>query len=322
MAEPLRYSSCSVIGVNLYDIELGGSRAPLTSQQISELFHAGRLGRHDPCKLVQSPTWRTVDEVFPLLKYGSFATGDDTAPSPTLVRQRNAFMLAAAITAAVCLAITYLLARQSSPSLTASLPVTKPIGVNRVSAQPAVLSTSNFAAPAQPAINQQSQPVRATVPQALTGNSFGDAQLKPTNAQVANYNAAMEMKRRGDQAAAEKAAAAQRWRADLEKRQADAEKREADAKRLAGTNYVIPLEKYVPITVGGSSVMVRIRDNNILTFDASVNGQVRRNIPKEKGISHTGADETLIYNNGRASLYYVWEISGTLNHCLLRVREQ
>ncbi len=49
--------------------------------------------------------------------------------------------------------------------------------------------------------------------------------------------------------------------------------------------------------------MVRIRDNNILTFDASVNGQVRRNIPKEKGISHTGADETLIYNNGRASLY-------------------
>jgi hypothetical protein len=27
------------------------------------------------------------------------------------------------------------------------------------------------------------------------------------------------------------------------------------------------------------------------------------------------------YQSGRASLYYVWEISGKHNHCLLRVRE-
>ena len=36
----------------------------------------------------------------------------------------------------------------------------------------------------------------------------------------------------------------------------------------------------------------------------------------------SGTDEALIYNNGRASLYYVWELSGQLNHCRLRVREK
>lgn len=37
--------------------------------------------------------------------------------------------------------------------------------------------------------------------------------------------------------------------------------------------------------------------------------------------AHTRTDETLIYSTGATALYYVWEISGTLNHCLLRVRE-
>lgn len=46
-------------------------------------------------------------------------------------------------------------------------------------------------------------------------------------------------------------------------------------------------------------------------------GEVR----KQKGISHSRTDETFVYGNERASLYYVWEISGQLNHCLLRVRE-
>src|SRR4051794_19892062 len=49
---------------------------------------------------------------------------------------------------------------------------------------------------------------------------------------------------------------------------------------------------------------------------------LRRAMKKEQGISGSPTDETLIYTDGRTSLYYVWEISGRLNHCLLRSRER
>ena len=45
-------------------------------------------------------------------------------------------------------------------------------------------------------------------------------------------------------------------------------------------------------------------------------------VEKQEGISHNRTDETLLYQSACASLYYVWEISGKLNHCLLRVREE
>jgi hypothetical protein len=32
-------------------------------------------------------------------------------------------------------------------------------------------------------------------------------------------------------------------------------------------------------------------------------------------------DETLLYNAGRARLYYLWEISGKIDHGLLRIRD-
>jgi hypothetical protein len=66
---------------------------------------------------------------------------------------------------------------------------------------------------------------------------------------------------------------------------------------------------------------VKIHDNDVTSFDVWAGGQWRREVPKQKGITQSGTDETLIYNTGRARLYYVWEQSGKLNHCLLRVRE-
>jgi hypothetical protein len=75
------------------------------------------------------------------------------------------------------------------------------------------------------------------------------------------------------------------------------------------------------VNVGGISVSVKIHDNDTTSFDVWINGVCHRDVKKEKGVTGSGTDETFIYGNGRGTLYYVWEISGRLDHCLLRVRD-
>jgi hypothetical protein len=102
----------------------------------------------------------------------------------------------------------------------------------------------------------------------------------------------------------------------------NAERAEKERQKAAGIDVIAPLEQWFVLqNVGGSDVNLRIHDNDVTSFDIWVNGSLRREVPKQKGISGSRTDETLIYSNGRSKLYYVWEISGTLNHCLLRVRE-
>jgi flagellar basal body-associated protein FliL len=60
-------------GVQFYDVVAGGHRTALTRTQIAGLFQAGQLTRNDPCKAAEQTQWRTVDEVFPLLKEGTLA---------------------------------------------------------------------------------------------------------------------------------------------------------------------------------------------------------------------------------------------------------
>jgi hypothetical protein len=57
--------------VKLYDLLVEGYHTPLTAPQIAELFHAGQIHRNDPCKEVATERWKTIDELFPLLKYHS-----------------------------------------------------------------------------------------------------------------------------------------------------------------------------------------------------------------------------------------------------------
>ncbi|MBA2432530.1 MAG: hypothetical protein H0V56_10515 [Chthoniobacterales bacterium] len=76
------------------------------------------------------------------------------------------------------------------------------------------------------------------------------------------------------------------------------------------------------INVGGVQVRIKVHDNDVTSFDFWINGEWRRDVRKNKGISGSRTDETLIYRTGNAELYYVWEISGKLNHCRLRVRAQ
>ena len=92
-------------------------------------------------------------------------------------------------------------------------------------------------------------------------------------------------------------------------------------RKVAGQDVIIPLDEDMIISHGGMSVRVKIHDNDVTSFDVWINGAWHREVPKQKGITHSGTDETLIYSSGGAQLYYVWELSGKLNHCRLRVRE-
>jgi len=64
--------------VKLYDLLVEGYHTPLTASQIAELFHAGQIQRNDPCKEVATERWRTIDELFPLLKYHSSGSSEST----------------------------------------------------------------------------------------------------------------------------------------------------------------------------------------------------------------------------------------------------
>ncbi len=57
--------------MELYDVKTRGLHSPLNSREISVLFRAGNLLGEAPCKPVSEGRWCTVDELFPLLKYGA-----------------------------------------------------------------------------------------------------------------------------------------------------------------------------------------------------------------------------------------------------------
>ncbi len=54
--------------MDLYEVMAEGCHKLLNSQEIAVLYHAGELTRHDPCKPLGKTLWRTIDELFPLLK--------------------------------------------------------------------------------------------------------------------------------------------------------------------------------------------------------------------------------------------------------------
>jgi hypothetical protein len=63
--------SCSQSGVKKYDLLVDGYHTPLSADVIAGLYRAGRLRKNDPCREAGTERWRTLDELFPLLKYDS-----------------------------------------------------------------------------------------------------------------------------------------------------------------------------------------------------------------------------------------------------------
>ncbi len=50
-------------------MKASGFQGPLNAREIKQLYRSGIFGPRQPCKPRQEATWRTIDEIFPLLKY-------------------------------------------------------------------------------------------------------------------------------------------------------------------------------------------------------------------------------------------------------------
>jgi hypothetical protein len=292
--------------MQLFEILQDGFHTPLTATQVAELFRAGRLSRHTRCKPAKQRDWRTIDELFPLLKYHAplnFSYQPPEANSESRFRRSIVGMCLLGATAATI--VIYLFCQnQTSPDrrITAidsiSMPAT-PSHVRRAPVRSAqaiqnTISASNTSASSYSNVNPVvSRPVEQTQSEAAI--------------RLAEAQRILEQARRDQAVAAQQRAMHEQKRLEQEK--------------AAGKDQHVLLDQWQTVNVGGYSVSVMIHDNDTTSFDVWINYGVRREVKKEKGITHSGTDETLIYTNGRASLYYVWEISGRLDHCLLRVRD-
>ncbi len=50
---------------------------PYSEEQVSQLFADGQAGRETPCRVAPDGIWRTIDDLLPMLKYGT------QLPAPT-----------------------------------------------------------------------------------------------------------------------------------------------------------------------------------------------------------------------------------------------
>jgi len=276
--------------VILYDLGVKGYHTPLTREQIAELFHAGRVDRNHPCKPTAKSEWRTIDELFPLLKYDSTSrytpSIDDSRRLPiwTLLAGASLILIVPAVS------FLYISYRQEQAHV-----------IRAIESSP---------------LPEQPYSTNATTITPVVGLQQPSADADQTSNEMLRERARLEQQRFDrEQLQRQQAALADR-------RRAENEEASAKARRAEGTDVVCPLDQTITVNVGGSSVNVKIHDNDVTTFDAWINGRRMHEVEKQKGMSHSRTDETLLYQSGRASLYYVWEISGELNHCLLRVREE
>lgn len=287
--------------MNSYEVLADGYHSPLTKTQISELFQAGRLGRHHPCRQVGGKAWRTIDELFPLLKYEtSTISNEQSAETP---RARILMLLLFMVPATAGAILWFCSANNAAgPVERADRTTTNwPKTISSAAAPP----SNDVARASQPQATPEEVNRTTTVPanSAEAPSEIFDSQ----QTRLAQERQNAEQRQREQAQATQERLMAER--AELER-------------KAAGRDVIIPLGEFrVVHNVGGMDVNVKILDNDVTSFDVWIDGRWQREVLKQKGLTGSRTDETLIYTNGRARLYYVWEISGRLNHCRLRVRD-
>jgi hypothetical protein len=59
---------------------------PYTEEQVSQLFADGRINRNTSCRIAPDGSWKTVDDLLPMLKYGTQLPNPTPAPAlPRLI---------------------------------------------------------------------------------------------------------------------------------------------------------------------------------------------------------------------------------------------
>jgi hypothetical protein len=246
----------------LYEVLAPGYHSPLTKTQIMQLFRAGHLGRNDGCKPVNQKQWRTIDELFPLLKYqpatiSCVSSWEPAGPSPKTWALVFAFLVAACGIAALWYHFGY--AANSVPER------------HRVTETrwPRTITTSTTADPFLSVAPQTTEAVRGAAPTTYALSTTAEA----SHAQLATQQREAQER--------------QRQQAELTRLQ---EERARQEQKARGQDVIIPLDQYCTVNVGGVGVRVKIHDNDVTSFDVWINGQWRREVPKQKGITQSGTD--------------------------------
>ncbi|HEX4666903.1 MAG TPA: hypothetical protein VH207_09900 [Chthoniobacterales bacterium] len=100
--------------MDLYDVKARGFHSPLNAREISRLYRFGQLDGRHPCKPKGEAKWRTVDELFPSLRYDAAAPPlrfDNPGP---LQRNRKAILSLCAILVALAGALAFHLLKPDS----------------------------------------------------------------------------------------------------------------------------------------------------------------------------------------------------------------
>jgi hypothetical protein len=225
--------------VNFYEVLADGYHSPLTKTQIAELFHAGRLCRNHPCKLRTQKQWRTIDELFPLLKYQSVAPASSYSPETDTRSSRIHLLIFAFLLAVVAAgALRYFLASD------------------------VVEHTS------RPRVIVHDWP--KTIP---TNSSFGatvprreqTADIAET-ASVTVYAPARTIDSQQMQVAEQRRQAEQQQREQSERERLRAERANLERK-AAGRDLIIPLDEDSIVNFGGISARVKIHDDDVRCLD-------------------------------------------------------
>lgn len=87
-----RYPFCFAECMELYDMKARGSHSPLNAREIAQLYRFGQLSGRHSCKPRGEAKWRTVDELFPLLRYEASAPPLRFDNSSQIARRRKALL--------------------------------------------------------------------------------------------------------------------------------------------------------------------------------------------------------------------------------------
>jgi hypothetical protein len=258
--------------MQLYEILQDGYHTPLTASQVAELFKAGRLGRHTRCKPSDQNKWRTIDEVFPLLKYQTSWQFSYELPETSGELQSHRAVITwvgAAVASAAALLIYHWGARPIVPGMTT---IDQPI-----SAQPRTVA-------------YRSQP------SSLSSASASETMVvvPPEQPETQSAIRLAEANRVAEQARREQLAQKEQQK-HLE---AARQQQLLQQQKAAGRDEHVPLDEWQIVTVGGEAVRVKIHDNDVTSFNVCINSERPVQMPKTHGITHSQTDETLIYSKG------------------------
>ena len=288
--------------MKLYDLLVEGYHTPLTASEIAERFHAGRLLRDDPCKEVGKTAWRTIDELFPLLKYDSSAgmTAGSASASIYGPTTNGAFVTRRAVLIGTLVALFVVSSFLVGPDYFASNG--KPISTS-------IRTQATAKLPVDPnRLGSVSSGIGAPGPTIYSTGAYASEQTYRT-AQLRQE----ERERQLEQTKlAERHVIEERSRAQQQR---------AQSQKSAEREFSLPLGTYTSLNVGGYRHRIAVHDDG--PDEIRVIVDYGRPVRFQKRSGFEGRDiETLIFSNGSAHLYYVNTISDHVGHCTLRLRDE